>query len=202
MDRLEIFPRMAGARVLHFAPEPHLLKRISALGPAEYVKGDLYPGSPDIQKMDILALPFADDSLDFILANHVLEHVHDDRRALDEIFRVLRPGGMAILQTPFSNCLEATWEDAGIASDMARLQAYGQEDHVRLYGRDVVERFTQSGLRSSCAEHVSVMPDIDGLEQGLNPCEPFFLFEKPAAVGQQAPCRNAAAAKGIDSKDD
>ena len=98
--------------------------------------------------MDILDMPLESESFDFVIANHVLEHVSDDLKALTEIRRVLRVGGYAILQTPYSSKLHHTWQDPGIADDAARLQAYGQEDHVRLFGRDIFARITSAGLAS------------------------------------------------------
>lgn len=183
MNTLGIFERMQDSSVLHFAPELHLANRIVASGPANYLQGDLYPDSPAVQKLDLLSLPFDDDSFDFVIANHVLEHVSDDRGALREIFRVLTPGGLAILQTPFSGQLEKTWEDPGIESEQARLQAYGQEDHVRLYAKDIFQRFTEFGLISRVAGHTSVLAGVDARKEGLNVREPFFLFQKPGSAG-------------------
>lgn len=173
-----IFQSMSGADILHFAPEKHLSKRILLSSPASYVKGDLYPLAPDIQKVDLLSLPFSDLSFDFVLANHVLEHVADDRKALSEIYRVLRQGGFAILQTPYSARLHQTWQDSGIEDDESRLQAYGQEDHVRLYGRDIFQRFTDSGLCAEVASHAEILHGIDARIEGVNEREPLFLFFK------------------------
>ncbi|MHB8528490.1 MAG: class I SAM-dependent methyltransferase [Caulobacteraceae bacterium] len=123
-------------------------------------------------------MPFEDDSFDFVFANHVLEHVGDDRRAVGEIRRVLRVGGRAILQTPFSRKLDRTWEDGGIDTDSARLQAYGQEDHVRLFGRDIFERIGAAGLASAVREHGDLLAAFAADEWGVNPAEPFFLFRR------------------------
>ena len=96
---------------------------------------------------------------------------------------MLKPGGFAILQTPFSSKLHHTWSDSGIDSDEARLQAYGQEDHVRLYGLDIFERFEQAGLKADVKSHREVLPDIDSVRFGVNESEPFFLFYKPSEIG-------------------
>jgi SAM-dependent methyltransferase len=110
----------------------------------------------------------------------VLEHVDDDARALAEIRRVLKPGGMAILQTPYSRKLHRTWSDPGIDTPQARLQAYGQEDHVRLFGRDIFERVVAAGFESCVRQHADLLRDIDPATFGINPVEPFFLFRKAA----------------------
>lgn len=167
---------LKGKDVLHFAPEKRLARRIAACEPGRYVRCDLYPQSDDVIRVDMLAMQFAAGSFDGVIANHVLEHVADDLKALAEIKRVLRPGGMAILQTPFSRKLQRTWSDPGIDDAPARTQAYGQDDHVRLYGRDIFERFASVGLRSGVAQHAELLADCDPAEAGVNPSEPFFLF--------------------------
>lgn len=96
--------------------------------------------------MDIHHMPFQDDSFDVVLCNHVLEHVNDDRLALREIYRVLRPGGWAILQSPVDPTRETTFEDPSITSLREREKNFGQADHVRLYGRDYALRIREAGF--------------------------------------------------------
>jgi SAM-dependent methyltransferase len=179
MTAAGFLPNISGKRVLHFAPEKRLSRKISAASPSHYVKCDLFPMSKGVMKANLLNIPFHDGSFDLLIANHVMEHVSDDGRALREIVRVLKPGGFAILQTPFSAKLHNTWEDAGIDSDEARLEAYGQEDHVRLYGQDVFLRFTSFGLISCVRSHEDLLPEVDASLYGVNDREPFFLFQKP-----------------------
>lgn len=173
-------------RILHFAPERQLAKYIAGLNPSQYVKADLFPTGAGIERVDIEDMPFPDGSFDLLIANHVLEHVDDDAKATGEIHRVLAPGGIAILQTPYSQMLKRTWSDPGIVGDAARLHAYGQEDHVRLFGRDIFERFAASGLRPLIATHAGLLPDRDAAILGVNAQEPFFLFHrdpKPPGLG-------------------
>lgn len=173
MDRL-----ISGAHILHFAPEPGIAAYVAALAPARYVKADLFPAAQDVQKVDMLAMDFHAESFDLVIANHVLEHVDDDARALSEIRRVLRPGGLAVLQTPFSAMLDASFDDKGIQSKSARAFAYGQDDHVRLYGKDIFSRFVAAGFVSRVTTHQSILSDIVAKVHGVNPREPFFLFER------------------------
>lgn len=177
-QKLEIDRLMAGARILHFAPERWFADYVAAAGPSEHIKADLFPGAADIQKVDMLAMSFSSASFDLVIANHVLEHVADDAQALAEIHRVLRPGGLAILQTPYSAMLQTTFEDVGIVSKSAREHAYGQDDHVRLYGQDIFFRFAAAGFESRVAHHETTLADVNPAINGVNPREPFFLFQR------------------------
>ena len=176
-----------GARVLHFAPEKRLARKIEAFEPAAYVQCDLFPAAPGIVKVDIQSMQFADGDFNVLIANHVLEHVEDLKATLHEIARVLAPNGVAILQTPFSGRLQSTWHDTGIDTAEARLQAYGQEDHMRLFGRDVCRQIAQAGLMFIGGTHAELLADSDAAIMGVNAAEPFFLFSKasrePVATG-------------------
>jgi SAM-dependent methyltransferase len=173
-----LLARVGGGHVLHFAPEQGLSVRIRNAPPSRYVKCDLFPASDEILKVDMLDIPFADETFDFVIASHVLEHVSDDRRAVSEIRRVLKVGGHAILQTPYSRTLVHTWEDPGITTREGRIEAYGQDDHVRLFARDIFERITSSGLESRVASHDTLLAKFDPDVFGVNREEPFFLFRR------------------------
>lgn len=178
LHRLNLINKFYKTHILHFAPELWISKIISKQEPAQYIKADLYPTSPDIEKVDMLNIQFASSSFDFVIANHVLEHVQDEPRALKELNRVLKSGGLAILQTPYSSKLNNTFSDSGIDNDESRLQAYGQEDHVRLYGKDIFNRIESAGFISLIQLHQETLPDIDAKKYGVNKLEPLFLFQK------------------------
>lgn len=169
---------LAGKEILHFAPEPRIAKLFAERAPARHVQADLYPTRPDIERIDMMRIPYPDETFDLIVANHVLEHVADYPASLKELSRVLKLGGMAILQTPFSAKLDATWSDNGIDDDRSRLHAYGQEDHVRLFGKDIFERFAVAGFTSRVQGHDELLPDVDARTFGVNRAEPFFLYER------------------------
>ena len=173
-----LMDRLSGKKLLHFAPELKLTPLIESAGLARHVKADLFPTTPDVEKIDVLAISYPECFFDFVMANHVLEHVLDDGRALSELWRVLKPGGLAILQTPFSALLERTIFDPGVVSPEVRLLLYGQEDHVRLYGRDIFCRFASTGFINRVATHEQLLADVDAVRFGVNPREPFFLFER------------------------
>jgi len=180
-DRAGMWKRIAGAAVLHFAPERILAARISNAKPARYVKADLFPTAADTTREDISKLSFGDRTFGVVIANHVLEHVADDRAAMKEIFRVLQPGGLAVLQTPYCDKLTRTFEDKSIRDDAGRLQAFGQEDHVRLYGRDLFSRLEGVGFVSKVLEHDVALKDYGESLYGVNRREPFICMERPAA---------------------
>ena len=147
--------------------------------PRTYIKADLFPNNKSIQKHDITNLCFSDQLFDVVIANHVLEHVQNDLAAMSEIFRVLKPGGLAILQTPYSETIPFTIEDPAINSEKERLEVYGQEDHVRLYGRDFFDRLTNAGFMSLVCSHEQALLSFSAKLYGVNSNEPFMCFQKP-----------------------
>jgi len=132
-------------RILHIAPEQCFLKRFRNLPNLDYLTGDLESPIADYH-FDLHEIPFDSGSFDLILCNHVLEHVRDDRRVMSEIRRVLKPGGLAILQVPVSHDLSETFEDPSITSPREREKHFGQKDHVRKYGADYPDRLRQAGF--------------------------------------------------------
>jgi len=111
----------------------------------DYLTADLNPEQVMV-KMDITAIQYPDKTFDAILCNHVLEHIPDDRKAMSELHRVLKPGGWAILQVPVSKVLEQTYEDSTITSPQEREKHFGQKDHVRIYGKDYSQRLKEAGF--------------------------------------------------------
>ncbi|MFY0630290.1 MAG: methyltransferase domain-containing protein [Flavobacteriaceae bacterium] len=135
----------SGLKVLHMAPEQCFLKRFRKLN-HEYITADLYSPIADV-KADITDLPFEDDSFDVIFCNHVLEHIPDDTKAMQELYRVLKKGGMGILQIPQDLSRETTFEDDSITDPKERAKIFGQYDHVRVYGRDYFDKLRSIGFK-------------------------------------------------------
>jgi SAM-dependent methyltransferase len=131
--------------MLHIAPEYALQRRLSRLPGLRYVTGDLDSPLAD-HHLDVMDLPFPAASFDFLICNHVLEHVADDRRAMAEIHRVLAPGGWAILMCPVDRRRETTLEDPSARSPQERHRLFGQGDHLRLYGSDYADRLAAAGF--------------------------------------------------------
>ncbi len=133
-------------KVLHFAPEQAFYKRFRNQKNLDYITTDLESPLADV-KADICNLPFEDNEFDVILCNHVLEHIPDDTKAMQELFRVLNPGGMAILQIPQDLKRATTFEDDSIVDKKERARIFGQYDHVRVYGRDYFDKLRAIGFK-------------------------------------------------------
>jgi len=114
---------------------------------ARYLTADIDPQKADHQ-VNIEQVSFAESAFDTILCSHVLEHV-DDRKALAELYRVLRPGGLLLLMTPVVWAWAKTYENPAITTERDRLLHFGQNDHVRIFGTDIIDRIEKVGFRVS-----------------------------------------------------
>ncbi|MEM8679744.1 MAG: methyltransferase domain-containing protein [Planctomycetota bacterium] len=167
-------------RVLHVAPERNLNEVIRARFTNHVDECDLepeaYAWAKNISKQDLTQLDLPDDSFDLVLCNHVLEHIPADRQAMAELYRVVKPGGYAILQIPYSESIPTTEEDLSLSTDEERLRTYGQVGHVRLYERDdYISRVTSQGWQSRFLGPTAFPAS---LKLGLDRREGIFLFQK------------------------
>ena len=133
-------------KTLHIAPEQCFLKIFKKQKNLDYVTSDLESPIADV-KADICNLPFKDDSFDVVFCNHVLEHIPDDKKAMQELFRVLKKGGFGVFQIPQDMSRENTFEDASITDKEERTKIFGQYDHVRVYGRDYFNKLRSVGFK-------------------------------------------------------
>jgi SAM-dependent methyltransferase len=156
----------APRQLLHVAPEPCLESRLKKRLGENYLSADLSRPRAMV-KVDVTAMPFPDDTFDAIYCSHVLEHVADDRKAMREFYRVLKPGAWAVLLVPISAA--RTVEDPLIVKPSERRKAFGQEDHVRRYGPDYADRLREAGFRVEITRAPD-MADGDEIERmGLTP---------------------------------
>jgi len=146
----------AEKKVLHMAPEQCFLSLFRKQKNLDYITADLHSPIADV-KADICNLPFEDNSFDVVFCNHVLEHISDDTKAMQELYRVLKPGGMGIFQIPQDLNREITFEDDTITDRKERAQLFGQYDHVRVYGRDYFDKLRTIGFRVDEVDYTHTM---------------------------------------------
>jgi predicted SAM-dependent methyltransferase len=129
--------------MLHVAPEWQFVNELAAAVGPGYLTADFLDAAAMVQ-MDITNIQYPDEFFDVIYCSHVLEHVSDDRLAMREFARVLKPTGFAVILVPIT--ADTTFEDPSVTDPKERLRVFGQEDHVRVYGPDFMERLKEAGL--------------------------------------------------------
>ncbi len=164
--------KLAGKRILHFAPEKIVRRRMQ--GNPLYETADLHqPGVT--HSIDICRIPFADETYDVAMAHHVLEHIDDDRRAMRELFRILRPDGVAILSVPINTSRRDTYENDAIVDPVARIAHFSAPDHRRYYGLDFADRLGEAAFQVETFR----MPPEQEPHYGLLRDEWIYIARKP-----------------------
>lgn len=131
-----------------FAPDQSLGSALTCNPNLRLTTADYECTNVDKPNMDITAIPYVENSLTGVVAVHLLEHIPDYRKAIHEVYRVLKPGGFALLPTPFNDVIQANQEDPACVSEQCRTAAFGQGDHVRLYSRSGLhEAFASAGFK-------------------------------------------------------
>lgn len=143
-----------------------------------YLTADLESPIADI-RLDVQNMPFVDDDFDIVICNHVLEHVADDRKALAEIFRVLKRGGFAILQVPLAYDMETTLEDNSITDPAERQRRFRQKDHYRLYGKDYLQRVMAAGFVIGEENYLNTLSNEEKDKHRLPQMEFMYGYLKP-----------------------
>lgn len=177
-NKLSMWSMFEGKKILHVAPEQYIAKKIKKLNPLEYFRVDLFPSSDDILEMDITSIPFENSTIDFIICNHVLEHIPNDLTAMKEMYRVLKEGGQAVLQTPYTPLLEKSFEEGSINTPEERLKYYGQDDHVRIYGNDFFKRLQSVGFKLNIVKNSDLFSAEECSKYGVNYNEDLILVSK------------------------
>jgi len=162
-------------RMLHFAPERCLVEKIRRYPTVTHVGASYDPAKPD-EGVDIQRMPYDDASFDVVYCSHVLEHVPDDRRAMRELARVLSPRGVALILVP-TRAADITHEDETIVAPEERRKHFGQEDHLRAYGRDFIDRLEESGLACQVNYYNEQFSPEEQVRYGLVP-EPMYVCRR------------------------
>lgn len=163
-------------KVLHIAPEPQIAARVRENTACDYLTGDIAPGRADCV-VDVTDMPFGDAEFDYIIINHVLEHIVDEAAAMRELQRCLKSDGELIISFPI--CTErATFEDPSVTSPSQRLRIYGQEDHVRLYGYDCAKYLERYGFSVESYTVKECLPPREAKRQSLILDDTAFVCRK------------------------
>lgn len=156
IDRIKELPT-----ILHIAPEVCMMKqfkKIYSSKPQNYITADLESPLADMH-FDVQQIPIADNSVDIIICNHILEHVESDHKALCEMYRIMRPGGVGIMLAPIDYSREVTYEDDTITDPKQRAEIFGQYDHRRIYGKDYLNRLTAAGFEAEEIDYAAMFSD-------------------------------------------
>jgi SAM-dependent methyltransferase len=169
-------------KLLHVAPEKIFYDHFVSLKNIDYYPIDLAPegynyGIKTIA-MDVTQLNFPNEHFDVIICNHVLEHIREDQKAMQEMSRVLKKGGWAILNTPVDMDAEVTREDITLHDPQKQLELFGQPDHVRVYGRDFLARLSSAGFQTEVINYTSKFNDNERFKYGFKKREDVFYCRK------------------------
>lgn len=145
-DETNFFTSTKKLKVLHIAPEQCFLDLFKKQKNLEYITSDLESPIADV-KADICDLPFKENEFDVVFCNHVLEHIQDDTKAMQELYRVMKKGGFGVFQIPQDLSRDVTFEDNSITDKDERAKIFGQYDHVRVYGKDYFNKLRSVGFK-------------------------------------------------------
>ena len=173
-DRIKALPT-----ILHIAPEVCLMnqfKRIYKSAPFSYITADLESPLADMH-FDVQSIPMEDNNVDIIICNHILEHVESDSKALSEMYRIMRPGGMGIMLAPIDYSRQTTFEDDTITDPKQRAELFGQYDHRRVYGRDYLKRLSATGFEAEEIDYAAEFSDYDRTLYSFG-CDKLYIVRK------------------------
>lgn len=164
-------------KVLHIAPEQCFYKLFRKMPNLQYTTADYNSPIADLH-FDLHQIPLADELYDVIFCNHVLEHVKDDIRCMEEMYRVMKKGAWGIFQVPIDEKREITLEDETINTPALREKYYWQKDHLRLYGLDYKKRLESVGFEVEVNDYISTLSQEEIARYGLNASEKIYICRK------------------------
>lgn len=183
-EKVDLFNTDSKIKLLHFAPERSFYNIFSKTRNIDYFPCDLSPelypfnGSVKVLKVDITNIPFNDNYFDVIICNHVLEHISDDKKAMLELYRVMKKNAWGIFQVPIDYGRVLTYENINLSTPAERKKAFGQEDHLRIYGQDYTERLKSVGFKVIEDDYVKRFSKSELSRLGLISSELIYYCEK------------------------
>ncbi len=168
-------PPLPSVKVLHIAPEVCLAQKLKE----KFGKGYLSAGLSDrdvMVEMDITNIKYPDRSFDLIICSHVLEHIQDDKKAISELYRVLKDNSMAIILFPIST--QKTFEDPSITDPEERFTTFGQHNYVRICGKDYIDRIRDAGFHVETVTQDILFSDTEIIKFGIPKGTRIFLAQK------------------------
>jgi SAM-dependent methyltransferase len=156
-------------KLLHVAPETIFYNHFRKQPNIDYYPADkynhLYPSGT--KYIDLLDIDIPDETFDVVICNHVFQYIEEDRKAMKEVFRVLKKGGWAVMQVPINKQLVKTYEDPTITDPMDRLKAFGLKEHVRFYGPDYADRLEEVGFKVTVEDYTAEFSDEKNFKFGF-----------------------------------
>lgn len=183
-EKTNLFNKDLRIRLLHFAPEKSFYDIFSKNTNIDYYPCDISPelyaynGNQKVKKVDITNIPFDENYFDVILCSHVLEHIPDDSKAMFELYRVMKKDAWGIFQVPIDFNRLVTYEDIKIVKPQDRKKAFGQDDHVRIYGQDYIGRLRNVGFIVTEDDYVKQFTSAKLYRYGLMPSELIYFCRK------------------------
>lgn len=164
------------SKIIHFAPEKSIEKNFFRKKFSNYITADISGINVDFN-LDLQNLSFTQSNFDLVICNHVLEHIDNDIVAIQNIFSILKEGGIAILQVPFSRMIKRDFKIKNVNSNKDRLKIYGQEDHVRIYSeKEYMEKLKKVGFKLVIEDMKNYK--VHKPSYGLNELEYIFFLKK------------------------
>lgn len=183
-EKTDLFRKDQKVRLLHFAPEETFFNVFSRNKNMEYTPCDIDPTKyrskrgTQVERIDITTIPYGENTFDVVLCNHVLEHIPNDLLAMSELYRVMKKGAWAIVLVPIDLNRNVTYEDFSIQTPEGREEAFGQMDHVRIYGKDYVDRLKKVGFSVMEDAYVNSFSPENQVRYGLLNSELIYFCRK------------------------
>lgn len=156
-------------KLLHIAPEIIFFRHFKKQKNIDYYPADLYPQvyPKGTQYFNLLQPTFPDNTFDAIICNHVFQYIEEDAKAMSNVYKLLKPGGWAILQVPLNKELTVTYEDSTIIDPLEREKAFGLKEHVRFYGLDYADKLKEAGFTVKIDDYTAEFSDADNYKYGF-----------------------------------